>query len=54
MAACLLAAAFPEAEVTAVDGTPELLARRARRAGSAARRGRADRAAAPRGRRRRR
>ncbi|TDD52468.1 class I SAM-dependent methyltransferase [Saccharopolyspora elongata] len=30
--ACLLAAAFPKAEVTAVDGTPELLARAERRA----------------------
>ncbi|MDH6120458.1 class I SAM-dependent methyltransferase [Kitasatospora sp. GAS204B] len=32
VAACSLAAAFPQAEVTAVDGTPELLARAAERA----------------------
>ncbi|GHG53777.1 class I SAM-dependent methyltransferase [Streptomyces griseocarneus] len=32
VAACRLAAAFPQAEVTAVDGTPELLARAEERA----------------------
>ncbi|MGW1679281.1 class I SAM-dependent methyltransferase [Saccharopolyspora sp. NPDC002376] len=32
VAACQLAAAFPKAEVTAVDGTPELLARAEQRA----------------------
>ncbi|MER6992069.1 methyltransferase domain-containing protein [Saccharopolyspora hirsuta] len=32
VAACQLAAAFPEAEVTAVDGSPELLARAEQRA----------------------
>ncbi|MFI0462542.1 class I SAM-dependent methyltransferase [Saccharopolyspora sp. 5N102] len=32
VAACRLAAAFPQAEVTAVDGTPELLARAEQRA----------------------
>jgi methylase of polypeptide subunit release factors len=32
VAACGLAAVFPEAEVTAVDGAPELLARAAERA----------------------